>query len=189
MNTHLKYYMGIDPGLSGAIAIYAHGGLFAPDVLIVDDMPLLHHGVKSNSNKLVRMTRRKIDLSRMAELFRYYAEKYPIEVCLLETPHTMPTDGIVGAFTFGQTLGQIQATLACFGITTLPIKPSVWKHILGLSKSKDQSLQAAREDFPNHLEYFTRKVDNGRAEAALLAKLASDRFSDKNTLPAGADED
>jgi hypothetical protein len=50
------------------------------------------------------------------------------------------------------------------------VTPQKWKKDMGLTSDKNESLTMARELWPN--APLTRKMDNGRAEALLMAEWA-----------------
>lgn len=171
------FFMGIDPGLKGAMAIYSPATGLLPYFLLVDDIPLKEK-VKNRSSRIEKVIRNKVDLVKLHEYFCHYNEYFNVSLCILEEPHSMPTDGHVGAFSFGQALGQLQSMLACHEIPHVPVKPQVWKGLMGLKRDKNLSINLACETFPQHVSYFKNKKDDGRAEAAILAKLGCDRFED-----------
>ena len=164
-NTTSFSFMGIDAGLSGAIAICTPSAFSGIYSLLIHDMPTL----KSNGKK-----RAEVNAIALADLLR---DGYMyVHTCLLETPHSLPRDGHVGAFSFGRSLGVIQGVLAANGVNTVSVLPAVWKSQLGLATDKQKSLDLAIKTFPNHAHLFARKKDDGRAEAALLAYLAYKTF-------------
>lgn len=160
----MKWYCGIDPGLSGAIAFY--DGV----CLLVYDFPLL-----SKENRLHKI-RKRIDIARTADIFKNIAN---VDLVLLEEVHSMPSDGHVGAFSFGKTCGIIEGILGTLGIPVILTSPAVWKPTLGLNSTKAKSIALAKLKFPHHAHYFARAKDDGRAEAALLAWIAYEKFATK----------
>lgn len=92
-----------------------------------------------------------------------------IELAVIEDVHSSPRDGHVGAFSFGKTTGILIGTLATLLIPTFFTPPQVWKNCFGLSKNKDDSFRLATKKFPDSSHLWTRKKDDGRAEAVLLA--------------------
>ena len=74
-------------------------------------------------------------------------------------------------FRFGQNFGQWQGLLAALEIPTNLVRPQTWKAFYGLNRSKDTSLDLARETWPDNAEEsFRLKKHDGLAEAALIAK-------------------
>ena len=81
------------------------------------------------------------------------------------------------AFAFGQVAGRIEQALDDFDIAWRAIPPATWKKRLGLRGDKDASRSLACQLFPKHSKHFSRKKDDGRAEAALIAYYARQVFS------------
>lgn len=151
--------IGIDPGLKGAIAFYYPGdpGLY------VWDMPTVEQGGAREVNGR--------ELARLLGAIPAY------EPAVVEEVGAMPTDGRGSAFAFGMGYGKILGILEAQRRLIYRLPPSVWKGALGLTSNKTDSLDLARRTFSvHHQHYFARRKDDGRAEAALLAKLGHERF-------------
>ena len=64
----------------------------------------------------------------------------------------------------------IEGVLGALGVPVKFITPASWKRALGLSgASKDAARGEAIRRWPEHAAKFARKMDDGRAEAALIA--------------------
>ena len=169
--TITRMIIGIDPGFSGAIAtLNSTNGYGSPKLktelcdLTVWDMPL----IQING-------RPQVDAKQFAHKLRYMTKihKVSIQFAAVEDVHAMPEQGVVSTFRFGYNAGILLGVLQALNIKVLRIKPNVWKPALGLSRDKNDSLKLARKLFPRYSKkYFTRKKDDGRAEAALLAHFA-----------------
>ena len=142
---------GIDPGLSGAIALL--GG--AAEVEIAD-MPTLE--IKG---------KRIIDLYALAQLFDLAGKDTRLAV--IEDPHAMPGQGVSSMFKFGFACGAVQAMVASAFIPMKLVAPGAWKKAMGLGSDKDASRRLASQLMPRHAHLWARKKDDGRAEALLLA--------------------
>ena len=71
----------------------------------------------------------------------------------------------------GRALGAIEAIPQSLGLVTTYATPSAWKKSMGLiGKDKGASRQLATDLYPSWAAMFKRVKDDGRAEAALLAK-------------------
>ncbi len=150
--------MGVDPGLSGAVAFY---DLEKAAVVAVHDMPL--HEVSG---------KRHIDLYQLAAIIDGHAKD--IEFAVIEEVGVMTgKEGVVGMFRFGQAAGCVQGIVAAYMIPMFLVKPSVWKSAMGLTRDKDHSRQKASQLFPSSAHLWARKKDDGRAEALLLAVFGS----------------
>ncbi len=162
------YTIGIDPGLKGGIAFYH------PEELIVYLTPVnALTFIKAGKKK----TRNEMDLDTLREIIvRYDGASFQIDCAYVEHVSAMPGQGVTGMFRFGQNFGQWQGLLAGFGIRTVLVRPQTWKASYGLTRSKNTSLELARETWPdNAKESFRLKKHDGAAEAALIAKYGYDK--------------
>ena len=146
----MTYFLGIDPGLQGAIAVYdptclnVHNERFAA----VWDLP-------SDPRQLL------LTLSSICRA-------YPAAYCALEQVHSRPRQA--GVFKFGVGVGQILGVAASLGLPLVQISPQVWKAKLGLTHcDKNASRALALQLFPSLAAKLCRVKDDGRAEALLLA--------------------
>jgi crossover junction endodeoxyribonuclease RuvC len=138
--------IGVDPGLTGAIALVDSYGV----LLRVDDMPVL------NGNVSPQLLNELDDWDQCGQV-------------VIEDVHSMPKQGVASSFKFGRSKGVIEGYFAGQGIPLRYVAPSTWKRDLKLSKNKGASRQMAVELWPGKASLFTRVKDDGRAEAALLA--------------------
>ena len=152
-------YVGVDPGLNGAVALVGDG------FLAVEDMPT----IGSNKNRV-------IDSLALAEILRGWAPAHT----LIERVHAMPGQGVSSTFRFGQTLGRIEAVVALAQIPTTYVSPAKWKRHFRLGRDKEDSRRLAIELFPHIADRLHRKKDEGRAEALLLARYLHDERSHKD---------
>lgn len=149
--------IGIDPGLSGAVAIY---NPLENSLIDVFDMPL--HEVKG---------RRHLDLYQLAMAIDGYASQ--TKLAIIEDVSAMPGQGVTSMFRFGVATGVPAGILAALMVPIFFAHPASWKNAMGLSRDKDASRQMASRMFPKETKRFARKKDDGRAEALLLAVFAS----------------
>jgi len=149
--------LGVDPGLSGALALADRDGV--PE--LVADLPVIRDG------KLAW-----IDGGALQSLLLDALRGRPCHA-VVERVSAMPRQGIASAFCFGVGLGSILATLQTLQIGIELVTPATWKRALGLSADKRASLDKARLLFPS-ADLRLAKHD-GRAEALLLAHYAQDR--------------
>ncbi len=139
--------MGIDPGVSGAIA-FMENGYF----LSVHDMPLIKEGNKN-----------QVDPYALARIIR----SRKVTSANVEKVSAMPGQGVTSMFNFGRSYGVILGTLGAMNIYTNLIRPVEWKNKFDLiKKEKDASRILAQELFP--LAPLKRKKDHGRADAMLI---------------------
>jgi crossover junction endodeoxyribonuclease RuvC len=146
--------IGIDPGLSGALAV-----LTPEDTLeTLWDTPTL-------TLRTRRGTRQEYDVPGMAGLLRPYRDAQTHVV--IEEAQAMPGQGTRSMFTIGLGMGVWLGILATLGLTHTRVRPSVWKKALGLGKDKEASRLRAMQLYPG--ADLRRRKDHGRAEALLLA--------------------
>lgn len=147
---------GIDPGITGAIAVLEDGSIRA-----VYDLPVTPKatgkGQALNAALLARM---------VAEL--------RIDAALIEAQRPMTKQGVrqgvTSVFSLGRTTGVLEGVLAAVGVPYELVEPAVWKRAAGLLKAeKDMSRTKALQLFPGQAEQLQRKKDHGRAEAMLIA--------------------
>ena len=146
--------LGIDPGLSGALALLSPEG----NVLAIEDMPTIE--VVINGKK-----RRNMPPVALANTIRILAP----QKAFLENVGVRPGEGAVGAFSFGRNLGQIEGVLAALRIPTTLVHPATWKRRMNIPADKGGARMKAMALFPDKVDLFKRVKDDGRAESALLA--------------------
>lgn len=154
--------IGIDPGLTGAIAILGEDGLLKS----VHDMPTMMTGTgkgkvknKVNCYKLAEIITDALDDRRMVE---------PVEV-FLEKVSSMPGQGVAGVFSLGKSAGAVEGVVGALGIILHEVTPQKWKKGAGLIGSeKDAARTLAQQLYPD--APLARKKDIGRADAILIAR-------------------
>ena len=149
-----KYSIGIDPGLSGAIAI------ISTESLKIFDMPTMT--VERNGK-----AKRQVSASELAELLYLYSGK-DCHV-YVERVSAMAGQGVTSVFSFGRSFGMIEGILAALKMPVTFVAPATWTRAIGRSPGKDASRARAMELFPNYEYFFKRVKDDGRADAALIA--------------------
>ena len=136
--------IGIDTGLSGAIAILENN-----KVLGIFDMPVMSEGKKNkrqlNSAMLVSMIKENVDLS--------------LEVSVVvEQVNAMPGQGVTSMFNFGQTFGAIKGVCAALELPIFFVRPSKWKkHFELINSSKDASRTKVIEMYPKLSNQLSKK--------------------------------
>ena len=144
--------IAIDPGLSGAIAV------FIDDVLsAVIDTPT--HELTRNGK-----TKRQISASGLAAIFRDYKPDHVV----VEKVSAMPGQGVTSMFSFGRSFGLIEGIVGAFEIPATYVMPSVWTKGIGRGQGKDASRARACELYPVWEKSFARVKDDGRADAVLI---------------------
>ena len=147
-------HIGIDPGLSGAIAV------LTDDSLQIHDMPVM---IVDRNGK----AKRQVSANELAELLNLYAGK-DCHV-YVERVSAMAGQGVTSVFSFGRSFGMIEGILAALKMPVTFVAPATWTRAIGRSPGKDASRARAMELFPNYEYFFKRVKDDGRADAALIA--------------------
>jgi len=143
--------LGIDPGLSGALALYDVDGS-----LEVLDMPVLQ-----------LKTKRQVDEYAVARIIDNWSSR--IREVWLEQVGTRPGEGAVGAFSFGRGYGLLRGVCAANFLTIIDVAPATWKAAMKVRGDKDESRARASALFPRHGQLWPLKKHDGRAEAVLIA--------------------
>ena len=147
-------YIGIDPGISGAIAVLDFDGN-----VTIYDMPIMQYTVG-------KKTKNRIDLVGVRNLLRDRANSG--HSVFIEEVNAMPGQGVTSMFNMGYGLGALHAIFICLYLRTVRVRPQMWKKEFGLvKKDKSDSIRIAQDLFP--MADITLKKHHGRAEALLLA--------------------
>ena len=141
-----KIFIGIDPGVSGAITALDENG------------------------KVVALTKMP---QTMGELL-YFLQQFTNDdaLCYLEKVHARPGDGAASMFKFGQGFGWLQMALLAAKIKTIEVLPNTWMRGLGIkSKKKDET----KTSYKNRLKFVAeqlfpdQKVTLWNSDALLIA--------------------
>ena len=157
-------YIGIDPGLSGAVAVIqdteAYFGEHRIDVF--DTPTALVEGEK---------TKRKYLVPAMCRLLVQYAKRNDV-LAVLEHVHSMPKQGVASSFCFGEGKGMWEGILAAFEIPTELVSPQRWKKAIMADQGKEKSAARfkAMALFPSLADHLKLVKHDGRAEALLMAE-------------------
>ncbi len=153
--------IGIDPGLSGGIAIL-------DDLKIFDvyDMPIMSEGKKNknqlNSAQLVNIIKKNIIPNGDTFL-------------IVEQVSAMPGQGVTSMFNFGQTFGSIKGICAALNLPIFFVRPAKWKkHFDLINSSKDASRTKVIEMYPSISPRLSKKKDVNKADAILIARYFRD---------------
>jgi crossover junction endodeoxyribonuclease RuvC len=149
--------IGIDPGLDGAVAI-----IHSPVEIDIFDTPTL--------TVVGEKSRRKYNAAAMAAILEPLQTEQALIV--LESVHSMPKQGVASSFNFGEGLGIWKGIIAAYKLPLEMPSPQRWKKAIlaDQGKDKDASRYKAIQLFPSLAEQLSRKKDDGRAEAVLLAE-------------------
>ena len=153
--------IGIDPGLSGAIAVLKNN-----KVLNIFEIPVMSEGKKNkrqlNSAQLVKLLKDNIKTDEEVSV-------------VVEQVNAMPGQGVTSMFNFGQTFGAIKGICAALSLPIFFVRPSKWKkHFELINSSKDSSRTKAIEMYPLLSDELSKKKDVNKSDAILIARFYSD---------------
>ena len=160
--------IGIDPGLSGAIAVLDNN-----KVLKIYDMPVMAEGKKN---------KRQLNSAQLVNIIKENIEKHEEINVVVEQVNAMPGQGVTSMFNFGQTFGAIKGVCAALNLPIFFIRPSKWKKYFELiNSSKDSSRTKAIEMYPSIANQLSKKKDVNKSDAILIARFFSEtRLKDSN---------
>lgn len=159
-----KYFAGIDPGITGAVAVITMDGKTA----LIEDCPTIR----------AKGYRKITDTRRLAKMMREIKNKYKKLYIVIEEPIAMPNNGrkmgAVSMLSFGRNVGIWEGIVSSLGIDYITVHPSIWKKAIfnGKQTDKNGAIRLSRKLFPEARKYLTLKSRHGRAEALLLSVYA-----------------
>lgn len=152
------WYIGIDPGQTGAIAV-------------IDENLSISHLVDWSGEILIAETMRKINKEAIG--------KGIIVNAALEYAHAMPKQGVSSMFKFGTNYGVWIGILATLQISFTVVTPQKWqKGVIKKAETKKPAVTAAQRLFPTAELHGPRGgAKDGRADALLIAYWCKRNFS------------
>ena len=153
--------IGIDPGLSGAIAILENN-----QVIKIFEMPVMAEGKKN---------KRQLNSAQLSQYMSKNVENIHKTSVVVEQVNAMPGQGVTSMFNFGQTFGAIKGISATLKLTIYFVRPSkLKKHFELINSSKDASRTKAIEIYPSLAEKLSKKKDVNKSDAILIARFFSE---------------
>lgn len=148
--------IGIDPGLTGAIALM--DGEICRGVW---DMPV---SAKTYGKG------RQVNGRLLADLLDEIADPLSRPSVLIEQVGSMPGQGVASMFSFGHSAGLCEGVCAALGLRYGYVLPQAWKRLYRLTgREKDAARTEAIRLYPEIAHELARKKDIGRADAVLIA--------------------
>ena len=149
--------IGIDPGLSGAIAV-----MHDKKVINLYDMPVMAEGKKN---------KRQLNSSQLVNIIKENIHEDEETIVVVEQVNAMPGQGVTSMFNFGQTFGAIKGVCAALKLPIFFVRPSKWKkHFELINSSKDASRTKVIEMYPTLSGQLAKKRDVNKSDAILIAK-------------------
>jgi hypothetical protein len=155
--------LGVDPGLSGALAFFFPE---FPERIACEDMPCAGGQVDATT------------LGARIAIMRP-------DVVFLEQVGSMPGQGIASTFKFGRAFGTVIGAVGALKLPLHLVAPTRWKTHFRLSSDKEEARALALRTFPACGGQFQRKKDHGRAEAALIARFGAETLHLPGTVKGG----
>lgn len=140
--------IGIDPGVTGAVAY------LGPISLEIVDMPIVDGHV---------------DPYALADRFSAWSSWFDVDQVIVEKQQPMPRQGVTSTFKTGRNYGIILGVLGALRLPVTHVTPAVWTRALGVGADKNTHRRRAMDTWPDHAEQFRLAKHDGRADAALLA--------------------
>ena len=155
--------MGIDPGLSGALASWDG------DELITCEVP-----TAKSTGRGREVLWPQLDIAWDENFF--WAEH-----AFLERAMARPGEGVSSAFKFGLVFGGLRGMIATKMLPLTLVTPQSWMKVMGVGRgSKEASIIRATELFPSNAREFRGPKGgkrDGVAEAALIARYGFDKLT------------
>jgi len=164
----MRYIGGIDPGLTGALGVLD----FTDFRLHLWDTPTVSVKVGDKIRKRCEPTAYATALSH-----------FPLDYATIENVQSLPSDGHVGAFTFGKVTGIAIGVAAGLDIPLASVAPAKWKMQMQVPADKKAAKFRASQLFPQCTAGWSREMDHGRAEAAIIALYSAIVLGLKPTKP------
>lgn len=146
-------FIGIDPGLHGAV------GIIDGNQVVVQDTPSTTFDGKG----------KYLPQAMAAQLARFKDMPQSV-LAILEDVHSMPKQGVASSFNFGVGKGLWLGILAAYNIPTQLVSPQRWKKTMELNSDKNTARALAAKLFPSIADQLKLVKHDGRAEALLMAE-------------------
>ena len=160
----LKFAIGIDPGITGAFALVQYDADGTIKLQEVFDLPTVTKAANGRSKQ-------EVNLPALANMLRQITDvPFPARFdVFIEDVHAMPGQGVTSMFRFGHVAGAIEGIVAALALPVHKISPKTWQGLVRVQKSPDAGRLRAGQMFPLQADWFARKKDHNRADAALIA--------------------
>jgi Holliday junction resolvasome RuvABC endonuclease subunit len=141
-------WIGIDPGLSGGIAI-------------------IHQDLEAMAWKMPPTERDIADLLLSIS-------KMDVHLCFIESVHSLPRQGVASTFKFGRSYGFLRGLLVAFKIPFDEVSPLKWQRAMGCLShgNKNVTKAKAQQLFPQ------LTVTHAIADALLIAEYCRRSYRD-----------
>lgn len=148
--------LGIDPGLTGGLALSEDGVLIS-----VDDMPVFIYERNGRN-------RREVDGHQLYSIIASYGLTGADHV-FIEQSWARQGNSASTAFAFGKSFGIVIGVLCALPGPMTFVPPNRWKKILAVPAAKDGARARASQLMPDFARTWKLVKHDGRAEAALIS--------------------
>ena len=161
--------IGIDPGLTGALAVLDHHGV----PIAVRDLPVMP--IPEAGPKATVKT--EIDVRALYVLLRELVPADESAICVMEHSVSVGAElGEMAKLSLAATKASIMAVLRLQGHDVRRVAPASWKRHFRIGSEKNEALNLARSMYLGLPEIKLQKHHN-RAEALLIARYGQARFA------------
>lgn len=165
-------YIGIDPGLQGAIALYNP----ANNSLLIHDMPYFLMTIGKTRKK-------RLDGVTIQHMLKGFKDVGAQMACI-EAQNPRPRQSAQSVYATGWGAGLLYQACVSLLIPMEHVPPSVWKRIIKAPKEKPAAVARANELFPESAHLFRGPrggIMDGRAEAAMIAYFCAHKLGVPST--------
>lgn len=150
-------FIGIDPGLTGAVAAIDVAGSVA-----VRDIPTVALPGKG-------LVSRRIDGLALARLLRELVPAGNDCLVMLEDVQAIGGSAVQTMGSMMRSVGVIECAVEILRMPMQRVRAQKWKKLYGIGADKKASLEVARRLYPDAASLIARVMDHNRAEALLIA--------------------
>lgn len=152
----MKTVLGIDPGTTGAIALY---NMDSDELMGVWDIPSMEReygkGLQVNGSALYDLILSACDNDT---------------VVFIESVGSMPKQGVVSSFNFGHTVGTIYGIISALMLSRYQVHPMTWKKKLGaIGTGKYAVMDMIKTTYPESIPFLKLKKHHNRSDAIAIA--------------------
>lgn len=161
-------FVGIDPGVSGALGVLSASG----QALSAMPLPLIPWQGK----------KRIVDGAALASMFKTLTQANVQVFAALEHAQAFPKQGISGTFNYGVGFGVVWGVLQALGISHQLVRPKIWQKVMtasGAGDPKDRARAAA-----SHLWPAGGYTQDGIIDALLIADFGRRSWQGRLSEPA-----
>ena len=160
MDDALITFVGIDPGLTGAVAV-----LFGEKAEVYD-IPTIKKGDGA--------VKYEIDPAGLGRVLRFGIVNSEKVVAALERVNSMPGQAASSTFSLGDSFGVCRAVLSLTNLPLMYVTPMAWKKYFKLTKDKEEARALAIKRYPQVELHLKKHID--RAEALLIATYLKETY-------------